>query len=82
MLGEDITDPFVVYFQAKVRLEGPAVALEECVGSARHIDQSLTVEDGMSVIAGCIIGIDVGVIAVGVGLTEGADVDLSPIAQS
>ena len=41
-LGEEITDPLVVKFQAKVRLEGPTRAVEECVGSARHIGQELT----------------------------------------
>jgi hypothetical protein len=65
-----------------VRLEGPTVAVEECVGSARHIDQLLSVEDGISAIVGCTVGISVGVIAVGVGLAEGVGTDLEPIAHN
>ncbi len=43
MLGEEITAPFVVKFQAKAKLVGPEVAVEECEASPRHIGQSLFV---------------------------------------
>src|SRR3990172_11413029 len=41
-LGEEITAPLVLNFQAKVRFEGPSGAVEECAESARHIGQSFT----------------------------------------
>ena len=56
MLGEEITDPLVVNFQANVRFVGPAVAFEEWDGSERNIVQSLTLEAGIS--AGFEVGVD------------------------
>ena len=38
-----MTEPLVENFQATLRLEGPAWAVEECEGSERHMGQSLVV---------------------------------------
>jgi hypothetical protein len=78
-VGEEITDPPVVNFQAMVRFEGPTAAVEEWDGSARNIVQLLTVEDEIGVRTG-------GGVAVGAGVAVlegvGAGVELPLIAQS
>jgi hypothetical protein len=66
-----------------VRFEGPTAAVEEWVGSARHIDQLLVIEFGISVGMAPEVGIGVGVnLAVGVGVDEVVGVGVEPIAQS
>ncbi len=81
MLGEEITDPLVVNFQANVRFVGPTAAVEEWVGSARNIVQSLTLETGISV--GFVVGVGVDG-ATGVGVVEGPidGVELAAMAHS
>ena len=46
-LGEEITEPLVANVQDKDRFVGPTWAVEECVGSALHMGQSLVVMLGV-----------------------------------
>ena len=76
-MGEEITAPPVVNFQATVRLEGPTWAVEEWAGSARNMVQLLMVEVEIGV---RVVGVGV---RAGVGVADGVGaVPVPPIAQS
>ena len=81
MLGEEITDPSVVNFQARVRFDGPTAAVEEWVGVALNVDQLLEVDAGISVIEGDDVGVGASAAVVGAGVVEGV-VEVEPMAHS
>ena len=74
-------EPLVVYFQANVRFEGPAAAVEEWAGSALNMLQLLAVEEGINVVFGVGVGVDGGA-GMGVVDGDGDSVVLGPKAQS